>query len=121
MEVTILRFDHFGRGVCYIDSKVCFVDGALPGEVVEIEIYKESKNFILAKTIKIIKKSPIRIEPPCPYYLECGGCNFQNISYEEEINYKNEKVKDILCRYGNVDISLIKPILFNNEYNYRNK
>jgi len=121
MEVVIQKLDHFGRGICYIDSKICFVEGALPNERVIIEIVKETKNFIEARCVHVILESPDRVKPICPYFGECGGCSLQYMSYSLENKFKEEKVKDIVSRFGNISPDIVLPIVHHQEYNYRNK
>lgn len=122
MKVIIDRLDHQGRGICYIDEKICFVENTLPGEVVEIEIISNSKKFSEAKVINYVKKSDLRIKPICPYYGQCGGCNLLHINYDEQLKYKYNKVLDVLKRFGNVDEKVIRDIVPSPcQFNYRNK
>ena len=121
MRVQIERLDHFGRGICYIDSKITFVEDALVGEIVEIEVTKENKNYNTAKVISYIKQSDDRTDPICPYYNECGGCNIMHISYEKQLEFKKNKVKDILTKYGNVPSNKINNIIYDKQFGYRNK
>ena len=121
MKVTIEKLDHFGRGLCKVDDKVCFVEGALPGEEVDIDVLKENKNFIEAKILDIIKPSSFRIDPKCPYYEDCGGCTYQHMSYELENQSKEEKVKELMERIAHLSPDVVLPIVSSNEYHYRNK
>ena len=120
MEVKIEKLDNFGRGITYINNKICFVENALPNELVEIEIIKENKKLIEAKTIKIINPIDYRVNSICPYYEKCGGCNFGNIKYEKELKYKTNKVKDLITKYTGLN-NVVKDISYVNEYSYRNK
>ena len=120
MEVKIEKLDNFGRGITYLNNKICFVENAYPEEIVEIEIVKENKKIIEAKTIKVITKSNNRVESKCPYSNICGGCNFSNLKYEEELIYKTEKVKDLISKYTGLT-NIIEDTNYINEYNYRNK
>ena len=121
MKVTIEKLDHFGRGICYIDGKICFVPFTLPGEEVELEITKENKNLLEGKALSISHYSLNRTQPTCPYYGECGGCSLQHMSFELENQFKEMKVKEILSRFGNVSSDVILPIRFHNPISYRNK
>ena len=76
MKVKIEKLDSFGNGIAYANNKTIFVKRALPGEIVEIEIYKEKKKIAFAKIINIIEESKDRKNSICPYYYKCGGCNF---------------------------------------------
>ncbi len=120
MITKIEKLDNFGRGISYINDKICFIENALPNEEVEIEITKEKKKFIEANTINILESSINRIKPLCPYSNECGGCNISHISYEKENEFKYNKVKDLVNKIINKNI-IIKDIIFDKEYDYRNK
>ena len=122
MKVTIDRLDHQGRGITYIDNKIVFVENALPEEIVEIEIVKEDKKFSEAKVINYIKESSKRVKPICPYYEECGGCNLLHLSYQDQLVYKEDKVKNIMKKYASIEEDKIKKIIPSpKQYNYRNK
>ncbi|MBR2828028.1 MAG: class I SAM-dependent RNA methyltransferase, partial [Bacilli bacterium] len=120
MKVKIEKFDHFGRGITYINDKIAFIENALPQEIVEIKITKENKKYLEGKVIEIIEKSPIRIEEECPYSKICGGCQLNHICYNEENKYKEEKVKEIINHTLKEDIN-IKKISYHDRNNYRNK
>lgn len=98
MELKIEKMDHLGNGIGFINNKICFVPFTIAGDTVEIEIIKENKNFINAKLLKIIEPSEDRIKAFCPYYGLCGGCSLQNYSYEKTLDYKVNRVKNILNR-----------------------
>lgn len=119
MKVEILRFDDFGRGICYVNDKVTFVPFSIPGDVLEIEITKEKRNYNEGKIVKIIKPSKNRIVPPCPYFGVCGGCAYQMLQYNDSILEKQNNVINYFKKNG----LLIKPNIIKNDtpYNYRNK
>ncbi len=122
VNLIIDRLDHQGRGIGYINKKICFVEDALPGEEVEINIVKENSKIYEATVKKYIKKSDKRVTPECPYYDVCGGCNLLHLGYNDQLAYKQEKVENILSKYGNIDPSLIGKIVPSPEqFNYRNK
>ena len=119
MRVTIEKFDHFGRGIAYIDQKIVFVAKTIPGDIVDIKITKNKKNYLEGSVERLIKPSNNRIEAKCPYFNKCGGCDLQNISYENTIEFKKEKIINIFNKLG----LKIDPIIIKNKYpyNYRNK
>ncbi len=121
MIVEIKKLDNFGRGIAYINYKIVFVENALPGEIVKIEITNNKKKYQEAIVTEYIEKSPSRIKEICPFNSECGGCNIEHLNFIEENNYKEEKVKDILIKYLSITESIIKPIKYHEPYNYRNK
>lgn len=121
MNVKIEKLDHFGRGITNINNKICFVENALPNEIVNIEIIKETKKYFLAKTIDFIEKSPSRIIEPCSFYNECGGCNLEHLSFSKENEFKRRKVQELLVKFAKINPTLVKETTFSDEYNYRNK
>ena len=112
--MEIVRLDHQGRGIGYIDSKIVFVPNALVGEEVDIKITNSKKNYSEGAVLKYIKESNRRVKPACPYYGVCGGCDLMHMSYEEQLNFKQSKVENILKRKVN-------KIVPSNQFNYRNK
>ena len=120
MEVVIEKLDHLGKGITRVDNKVCFIDGVLPNEFVDIDIIDDKKNYMIGKCNKIIKKSPDRIESKCPFLNECGGCSLGHLDYDKSIDYKSNKLKNIIYKSINETINPI-VIKSNNIYNYRNK
>ena len=103
MEVKIVKLDNFGRGITYINDKICFVEDALPEELVEIEIINETSKYLEAKVINYLETSKDRIDPICPYYKSCGGCNLQHLDYLKENEYKENKVNEIIKRIGKIN------------------
>lgn len=121
MRVKIEKLDHFGRGICYIDGKICFVEDTLPGEDVKIKITLEKKKYMLGRVKDFYSVSSARVDDVCPYKDKCGGCDLSHLSYKMENEYKCLKVKEILKKYADVDEVLVEDVSFGEEYNYRNK
>ncbi len=121
MEVTIEKLDHFGRGICHIDGQLCFVENAFPDEVVKIEITKQHKKYLEATVSEIKKASVCRTTSHCPYSDTCGGCQFDTYLYDAENKYKEEKIKEIMERYGHISSDKVLPILYGEDLFYRNK
>lgn len=121
MRVKIEKLDHFGRGICYIDGKICFVEDTLPGEDVKIKITLEKKKYMLGRVKDFYSVSSDRVDDLCPYKDKCGGCDLSHLSYKMENEYKCLKVKEILKKYADVDEVLVEDVSFGEEYNYRNK
>ena len=121
MKVEVVKLDNFGRGIAYTNDKICFIENALPNEVVEISIIEETSKYIGAKVDKYIEKSPLRIEEECPYSNICGGCNLNHICFNDENRFKLNKVKDIVKKYADIDPNLVKGIVYHDRNNYRNK
>ncbi len=121
-NVLVTDIAEGGKGVGKADELVIFIDKAIPGDVVDIELYRKKKNFAEAKIISLIESSQHRIEPFCQHFGVCGGCKWQHMSYESQLHFKQKSVKDALERLGKIDASLCEPILASAETKfYRNK
>lgn len=121
-EVKVEKLDHQGRGISHIEDKIVFIENALPGEIVKIKITKQNKKIIEASVIDYIVKSDYRVDSKCPYYNECGGCDLLHLSYEQQTQYKEYKIKEIMNRYAGIDNEKIKQIVpCDHQFNYRNK
>ena len=118
MQVHIDRMDHFGNGIGNINGKIIFVKEALPGETVDVIITKDKKSFMEGTINTIIYKSSKRVEPFCKYFGVCGGCSLCHLTYENTLEYKKERVKNILSKF---DIPKINVIKNENDLYYRNK
>ena len=120
MDLSVTKLDHEGRGISRYNDKVCFIKKALPNELVSIKILNEKKNYIEAECTCIKEKSDIRINPICPYFDLCGGCNLMHIDYSNQLKYKENKVKEIIEKFTKESIK-INEIIGSNELYYRNK
>ena len=105
-----------------IDGKNVLIEGALPNETVSVEITQDKGDFFYAKVVKIEKPSSERINATCPFYQNCGGCNFQISSVQNQRKLKEEIIKDALLRAGLSEENIPKiETIFGNEWNYRNR
>jgi 23S rRNA (uracil1939-C5)-methyltransferase len=123
-DIITLFVENYGtgsEGVCRFDGMAVFVPRSLPGETISAQIVKVDKRFAFARLIDVLKKSPHRVEPPCPYYARCGGCSCQHMEYEESLRFKWEKVLGCLSHIGGLDISVPPVIPMLNPWHYRNK
>jgi len=119
-EADISGMAYGGMGIARVDGKVYFVEGALPEEKVVFTKTSEKKRFGLGRVVEVLKPSISRVEPACPYYNKCGGCQYQHLDYEKEVFYKAEQVKENLSRIGSFreySFDGITPSLLN--YGYR--
>ena len=121
MRTKIEKLDHFGRGITYINGKICFVDGALPLEDLKIKIVSETKKYSLADVDDYYTLSDDRCDVLCPYDNVCGGCNLLHLNFSGENKFKCMKVKEILKKFGNINEELVTDTISDSEYNYRNK
>lgn len=120
-EVEIVRLDHHGRGIGKLNNKTIFIPNTLVGEMVIVKNVIEKKKFIEAEVEDWIKKSPLRVEPICPYFKECGGCDIMHMSYQNQLEYKKDKIKDMITRFSDLDPRIIQGIVSDKEFYYRNK
>ncbi|MBI1308038.1 MAG: 23S rRNA (uracil(1939)-C(5))-methyltransferase RlmD [Bacteroidetes bacterium] len=112
------------EGVCiaYIDGQVVFVQQAAPGDLVDLKITGKKKKFLYAEITKIHEASPQRTTPFCEHYGLCGGCKWQHLSYEAQLQYKTQQVKDAFIRIGKLEFPTIPEILGSEKTtHYRNK
>jgi len=121
-NVLVTDIAEGGKGVGKADGMVIFIDNAVPGDLVDVEIYRKKKNFAEAGIKTFVKASEHRIEPFCEHFGVCGGCKWQHMTYESQLHYKQKSVTDALERLGKVDTSVCEPILPSSETRYyRNK
>ena len=121
MEVKIEKLDNFGRGITYINDKICFVENALPDEIVDILVVTNKKKYQEAIVKKYLKVSDKRVKENCPFFKVCGGCNLSHMSYSDENNFKFEKIKQLVEKYTSINSNLVDSIVFDDRDNYRNK
>jgi len=122
VEVEVVDFGSRGEGVCKYKGFTVFVEGVVPGDILETEIYLKKRNYAKGKVKNIIKASEIRQEAPCEYFDTCGGCQIQNVKYEEQLKYKKNKVENALQRIGKIeDFHISDTIGMEEPYRYRNK
>ncbi len=119
MQVLIEKLDHQGQGIAYVDGIVTFVPKCIPGDVVTIKITKKSKHYNQGEILEIIQKVPNREEAFCPFYYKCGGCQLQNLTYDETLDYKRKKISNIFQKINLV----VEPEMIKNPepLYYRNK
>lgn len=118
-KCTDLSFE--GKGVVKLSYGVVFVDGLFPGEEAEIEIEYKRAGSYFGKVFRLITKSPDRIQPKCGICTACGGCQFQQLGYNAQLEYKTKKVKEAFRRNKIENIEVLPCIPMQNPYEYRNK
>lgn len=105
IEVSIERLLPGGAGLAHADGRTLLVALAAPGDRVRVRIERTRGSVSFASITEIIKPSPARVEPPCPYFGACGGCDFQQLSYEAQLAAKQEIISDCLRRLARVDLA----------------
>ena len=121
-NIPVIDIAEEGKGVGKSDDLVIFIDKAVPGDIVDIELLRRKKKFYEAKIQKLVKPSVHRTEPFCEHFGICGGCKWQHLSYDAQLQFKQKSVSDALQRLAKVDVSGMEPILGSvaTQY-YRNK
>ena len=109
-----------GLGVARIDGQAVFVHQALRGEECDILVLKVLKNAAFGKAVRVYEPSPHRVEPDCPYYGRCGGCDFRHMDRAEELAAKRQRVQDALARIGGSAVT-VEGIDGGEPLHYRNK
>lgn len=122
LVVTIDDIAFGGEGVARADDFVIFVPFVLVGEEVELEITEVKKRFGRGKLVRVIKPSPERVTPPCRYFGECGGCQYQHIDYGAQLRIKHKQIADLFQRVGGFAEAVIDPVVpCPAPYGYRNR
>ena len=121
-DVEIVDIAEEGKGVAKHDNLVLFIERAVPGDVLDVELVRKKKNFAEGKISAVKKGSEYRIDPFCSHFGVCGGCKWQHMTYDSQLKFKEQYVGNALSRIGKVDVSGMEPILgsVQTEY-YRNK
>ncbi|MGN1399353.1 MAG: 23S rRNA (uracil(1939)-C(5))-methyltransferase RlmD [Erysipelotrichaceae bacterium] len=121
MKVKVKRMGINGEGIAYLNKKAIFVDGAINGEVCDIEITQEEKYYSKAKIKEIIVESNNRVEPICPVYHKCGGCNLMHCSYDYQLEIKRQILKESLSKYCGYQGNIEPTVKSSKDLCYRNK
>lgn len=104
------------------EGQTILIEGAVPGDVVNVMVYKKRKSFLQARVTEILSSSPHRVIPKCEHFGVCGGCKWQNLNYEAQLKFKQDEVENNLIRIGGFEDLSISPILGSEDiYYYRNK
>lgn len=120
-KVEVTKLDHQGRGIAKINDKIIFIPNVLPCETIDVNIVLEKKKYYEGTVKEIINASDKRIKPICPYFEECGGCQFLNMNYQDSLDYKQNKVEEIMNKYLGIKIKINNIVACDNNLYYRNK
>lgn len=122
IEIGITGLSSDGKGIGRHEGVAVFVPGTLPGEEVSITVQQVKKSFATGRLKSVLKPSKERVEPRCPVYDQCGGCQLQHISYQGELREKQQQVKDALERIGHLkNVPVLPAMGAESPWNYRNK
>ena len=121
IEINITGLGSSGEGVGKYQGFTVFVPSALPTETVKAKVGLVKKSYATAKIVEILEASAERVEPACPVYKQCGGCQLQHLSYAGQLKMKEQQVRDALSRIGHLDTEVLPVMGCANPWNYRNK
>lgn len=111
-----------GNALAHVDGKAVFVPLVIPGDVVDIQITHKRSSYMTGYVTRIVTPSPLRIPPFCAHFGECGGCKWQPLPYDKQLEYKQQQVIDQLTRIGHLTLPAVHPILGSEHTTcYRNK
>ena len=122
--VSIEDISEDGAGIGKLDGYIWFIKDAVIGDVVRARAMKMKKNYGFARLMEILTSSEARVEPKCPVARQCGGCQLQAMSYEEQLKFKERKVKNHLLRIGKFkedEIHMLPIMGMKEPWRYRNK
>ncbi|HZL64208.1 MAG TPA: 23S rRNA (uracil(1939)-C(5))-methyltransferase RlmD [Thermoleophilia bacterium] len=120
LEITTLAYG--GQGVARVDEFVLFVRGAVPGDRVLAKVTRRKKSYGEARVVELLSPSPRRIPPVCGHAAECGGCEWQTLSYDAQLEFKQQQVMESLTRLGHLEDYELEPIRgMDDPWRYRNK
>ncbi len=120
--VEVLEMSSDGRCVAKHEELVIFIEHTAPGDIVDIRLTKKKSNYAEATVTNYVKLSPNRIKPECEHFGLCGGCKWQHVSYEQQLQFKEKDVQETLRRLGRIPLPTFEPILGSaKSFFYRNK
>ena len=121
-NLSVIDMADEGKAVCKHDGLVIFVEKAVPGDIVDVKIHKKNKSFLEGQVVRLVSPSPSRTEPFCEHFGTCGGCKWQYLSYDMQLQFKQKQVFDAMSRIGKIENPVIEPIIGSElERYYRNK
>jgi 23S rRNA (uracil1939-C5)-methyltransferase/tRNA (uracil-5-)-methyltransferase len=121
VEVEIATLTNLGDGLGRVDGWVVFVAGALPGEKVVVKIWHNAANYSRGDLVRVLVPSPHRVQPRCELFGECGGCQYQNMAYQEQLEWKRKQVAEVYERIGGLKITIEACHPSPKQYGYRSK
>lgn len=111
IELEITTLIHGGSGLGHHDGKAVFVAGAVPGDVVRCRLVQEKKRYAKAELVAVVAPSTSRRQPPCAHFEQCGGCDWQQLSYADQCHWKQQLFSDSCQRQLRLDEALIRPLV----------
>jgi len=121
-EITIEKIAAEGKSIAHVDNKVLFVPNTIPGDIVDVQVCKKRKSFMEGYVVTFHHYSDLRSKPFCKHFGICGGCKWQNLPYEKQLEFKQQEIIDNLTRIGKLELPEATTILGSKKTKeYRNK
>jgi len=121
MTVIVESLDQEGRGVAHVEGKTVFIEGALPGELVNYSVFKKKPNYDQATVTEVLKPSSMRTDPKCKHFGVCGGCSMQHIEPSAQVAAKQRILEDNLKHIGKVEPGMILRATYGSPWGYRHR
>ncbi len=120
LEITALSYGPYGIG--RLEGKALMIPNTAPGDRITARIVESKERYAIGELIRIVNPSPLRQTPPCPYVGRCGGCSWQHLHYQAQLEAKRQSVADALSRIGKLSDFDLRPIIpCTNEFHYRRR
>lgn len=100
-----------GPALARLDGQVLFADYGIPGETVQVLVEERAKDYLAGRVVEVLVPSPHRVEPPCPYFGRCGGCQWQHIAYDYQLELKTQTIRDQFRRIAKLPEAPVRPTL----------
>ena len=121
ITLTVDTLTNLGHGLGRVDNWVVMVPFTVPGETVRARVFRNHKNYSEADLVEVLQASPDRVEPACPLFGQCGGCQYQMMSYEAQLRWKRQQVRELLAHMAGVEVEVAEVIGSPQAYGYRSK
>ncbi len=120
MPIAVIEsLDHEGRGVAHVEGKAIFIEGALPGEVVEYSVYRKRPSYEQAQVSRVLRPSAQRVPPKCTYFGMCGGCSMQHLDPLAQAAAKQRVLEDAFSHIAKVTPEVLYPAIYGPAWGYR--
>lgn len=121
-KIKIEKIAAEGKAIAYVNEKVLFVPHTVPGDIVDVQVTRKRKSYLEGTVVNTHHESELRIQPMCSHFGTCGGCKWQNLPYEKQLEFKQQEVIENLQRIGKIPLKNIQPIIASEQQlYYRNK
>lgn len=119
--LRVEKLSHDGRGIAYWQNKPVFINGALPSELVKVDITSSRARFFEASVTTLIEPAPARISPECQHFASCGGCHWQFVEAEQQLLWKQQAVIEQIQRIAKTEVETVVPVIGSQPWGYRHR